>query len=273
MVLADDNFATLTAAVEEGRTIYDNLRKGIAFTLATSCAQALTIVVAITIGLQLPLTTLQILWVNMVTAVTLALALAFEPAEPDVMQRPPRDTREPLVSGALARHIVMAVLVISGLTIAVFVAATELRIAYLLGPYPGPQRPGRDGNLPAAQRAQPDRKGATPALEQDAAFAPCLPHRRAAPAGAHLSAGSARHFRDDTCPPHPLGDHRRSGGCGLRPVRACGAAPTPLATIAAISSLRGRWQIPTESQHSGGLLLVSDTGGICSGRSRTHSVP
>jgi magnesium-transporting ATPase (P-type) len=71
------------------------------------------------------LTTLQILWVNMVTAVTLALALAFEPAEPDVMQRPPRDTREPLVSGALARHIVMAVLVISGLTIAVFLAATE----------------------------------------------------------------------------------------------------------------------------------------------------
>jgi magnesium-transporting ATPase (P-type) len=125
MVLADDNFATLTAAVEEGRTIYDNLRKGIAFTLATSCAQALTIVVAITIGEQLPLTMLQILWVNMVTAVTLALALGFEPAEPDVMQRPPRDTREPLVSGALARHIVMAVLVISGLTIAVFVAATE----------------------------------------------------------------------------------------------------------------------------------------------------
>jgi magnesium-transporting ATPase (P-type) len=129
MVLADDNFATLTAAVEEGRTIYDNLRKGIAFTLATSCAQALTIIVAITIGEQLPLTTLQILWVNMVTAVTLALALGVEPSEPDVMQRPPRDTREPLISGALARHIVIAVLVISGLTIAVFVAATELELS------------------------------------------------------------------------------------------------------------------------------------------------
>ena len=101
MVLADDNFATITHAIEEGRTVYDNLRKSILFILPTNAGQALILLVAIALGLVLPITPLQILWVNMISAVTLALALAFEPAEDDLMQRPPRDPAAPLLSGEL----------------------------------------------------------------------------------------------------------------------------------------------------------------------------
>jgi len=99
MVLADDNFATITAAVEEGRTIYDNIRKAITFILPVSGGQALVVLAAIVFGVTLPITPVQILWVNMVTAVTLGLALGFEPAEEDVMARPPRPRDEPLLSG------------------------------------------------------------------------------------------------------------------------------------------------------------------------------
>ncbi len=98
MVLADDNFASIAAAVEEGRAIYDNIRKAIVFILPTNGGQAGVLVAAIVLGLQLPITPVQILWVNMVTAVTLALALAFEPPERDIMRRPPRDPGEPLLT-------------------------------------------------------------------------------------------------------------------------------------------------------------------------------
>ncbi|MGK0673987.1 MAG: cation-transporting P-type ATPase [Halothiobacillaceae bacterium] len=99
IVLADDNFATITAAVEEGRRIYDNIRKAILFILPTNGGQAGVLVAAILLGLQaLPITPVQILWVNMVTAITLALALAFEPAEDDVMRRPPRPPAEPILT-------------------------------------------------------------------------------------------------------------------------------------------------------------------------------
>ncbi|TVQ54958.1 MAG: cation-transporting P-type ATPase [Rhodobacteraceae bacterium] len=101
MVLADDNFATIAAAVKAGRGIYDNLKKSILFVLPTNGGQALVMIVAILAGLTLPITPVQILWVNMVTAVTLALALAFEPPEPTVMSRPPRRPGEPLLSGFL----------------------------------------------------------------------------------------------------------------------------------------------------------------------------
>ena len=80
MVLADDNFASIAHAVEEGRTVYDNLRKAIVFILATNGAQALTITMAVLMGEPLPITAVQVLWVNMVTAVTLSMALAFEGA-------------------------------------------------------------------------------------------------------------------------------------------------------------------------------------------------
>jgi magnesium-transporting ATPase (P-type) len=101
MVLADDNFATIARAVEQGRTVYDNLRKALLFLLPTNGGQALTIVAAIVLGLALPLSPLQVLWVNMVTAVTLGLALAFEPTEEGVMRRPPRRARAPILSGFL----------------------------------------------------------------------------------------------------------------------------------------------------------------------------
>ena len=98
IVLADDNFASIAHAVEEGRTVYDNLRKALLFTLPTNGAEALVIVAAILFGVTLPITPVQVLWVNMVTAVTLSLALAFEPAEANIMRRPPRNASEPLLS-------------------------------------------------------------------------------------------------------------------------------------------------------------------------------
>jgi magnesium-transporting ATPase (P-type) len=105
MVLADDNFASIEHAVEEGRTVYDNLKKAILFILPTNAAQALVIVVAIALGTVLPVTPVQILWVNMITAITLGIALAWERAEGDVMQRPPRPTAEPLLTGLLIWRI------------------------------------------------------------------------------------------------------------------------------------------------------------------------
>ena len=97
MVLADDNFASIMQAVREGRTVYDNIKKSILFILPTNGGEALTILAAIALGRMLPVTAAQILWVNMITAVTLALALAFEPAEHNIMRRPPRAAGEALL--------------------------------------------------------------------------------------------------------------------------------------------------------------------------------
>ena len=105
MVLADDNFATIANAVEEGRTVYDNLKKSIAFILPTSGGEALVVIAAIALGSVLPITPVQILWINMITTVTLALALAFEPAEASVMAKPPRRPDEPLLSRLLMWRI------------------------------------------------------------------------------------------------------------------------------------------------------------------------
>ncbi len=106
MVLADDNFASIAHAVEEGRTVYGNLKKALIFILPTNAAQAGMVVIAILLGITLPVTPVQILWVNMVTAVTLALAIAFERPEPDVMRQPPRDPREPLLTPFMLWRIV-----------------------------------------------------------------------------------------------------------------------------------------------------------------------
>lgn len=105
MVLADDNFASIVAAVREGRTVYDNLTKVIAWTLPTNGGEAFTIILAIAFGLTLPVTAIQILWINMVTAVALGLTLAFEPTEAGTMARPPRRSREALLSGRLLWRI------------------------------------------------------------------------------------------------------------------------------------------------------------------------
>jgi magnesium-transporting ATPase (P-type) len=107
LVLADDNFASIVAAVREGRTVYDNLKKVISWTLPTNFGEAATIVAALLLGLTLPMTAVQILWVNLITAATLGIALAFEPTEPNAMRRPPRPRDEPLVGGQLVWHIVL----------------------------------------------------------------------------------------------------------------------------------------------------------------------
>jgi magnesium-transporting ATPase (P-type) len=106
-VLADDNFASIAAAVRQGRTVYDNIKKVISWTLPTNAGEALTIVVALLFGMMLPITPIQILWINLVTAITLGTALAFEPTEAGTMRRPPRPRNEPLLTGALAWHIVL----------------------------------------------------------------------------------------------------------------------------------------------------------------------
>jgi len=106
MILADDNFASIVAAVREGRTVYDNLKKVIAWTLPTNGGETFTIVVAILFGLTLPITPIQLLWINMVTAVTLGLTLAFEPTEAGTMHRPPRPPSEPILTGEIVWRIV-----------------------------------------------------------------------------------------------------------------------------------------------------------------------
>ncbi len=107
LVLADDNFATIAAAVREGRTVYDNLRKVISWTLPTNAGEAVTVILALLAGLALPVTAVQILWINLITAVTLGLALAFEPTEAGTMDRPPRPREAPIMSGALVWHVAL----------------------------------------------------------------------------------------------------------------------------------------------------------------------
>jgi magnesium-transporting ATPase (P-type) len=99
MILADDNFASITAAVKEGRTVYNNIEKAMLFLLPTNVAQALVIAVAIFFGFTMPITAPQVLWVNMVTSVALGLVISFEPHETDVMSRPPRAVDRPIVTG------------------------------------------------------------------------------------------------------------------------------------------------------------------------------
>jgi magnesium-transporting ATPase (P-type) len=114
MVLADDNFASITHAVEEGRTVYDNIRKSIVYVLPTNGGEAGIIILAIFLGMALPITPVQILWVNMVTTVTLAVALSFERPETDVMWRPPRDPDASILSGFLVWRIVFVSLLMIG---------------------------------------------------------------------------------------------------------------------------------------------------------------
>jgi magnesium-transporting ATPase (P-type) len=121
MVLADDNFASIEAAVEEGRRVYDNLIKSLAFIFPTSLGQAMVILLAVMFfpvrdgHLLMPIDPAQILWVNLVVAITLAMPLAFEAPEPDLMQRPPRPPNAPLLDGFLvARTFLVAVLMTAG---------------------------------------------------------------------------------------------------------------------------------------------------------------
>ncbi len=117
MVLADDNFSTIVAAVEEGRRVYDNLKKTILFILPTNGAESFLIIASILFGTMMPLTPVQILWVNMVTSVTVSLALAFERIEPGAMKRPPRSPQTPLLSGYFIWRILFVSVLIGGGTL------------------------------------------------------------------------------------------------------------------------------------------------------------
>ena len=114
MVLADDNFASITAAVEEGRTVFNNIRKSIVFTLPTNGGEAGMIIIAILLGMTMPITAVQILWINMVTEVTLGLAIAFEKADEAVMKLPPRPVREPIID----THLIWRIVFVSALLVA-----------------------------------------------------------------------------------------------------------------------------------------------------------
>lgn len=126
MVLADDNFATLRDAVSEGRTIYENLRKALVFLLPTNGAQALVLLSAIVLGIALPITPVQILWVNMVSAITLSLPLAFEQPDGDLMRRPPRQIGEPILPLALWLFIIGSAILMSGLTLGIYQWSLQL---------------------------------------------------------------------------------------------------------------------------------------------------
>jgi Ca2+-transporting ATPase len=105
MLLTDDNFSSIEAAVEEGRGVYDNLVKFITWTLPTNLGEGLVIMAAVFAGVQLPISPVQILWINMTTAVLLGLMLAFEPKEPGIMLRPPLDPHKPLLTRELVIRI------------------------------------------------------------------------------------------------------------------------------------------------------------------------
>jgi calcium-translocating P-type ATPase len=120
LVLADDNFASIAAAVREGRTVYDNLKKVISWTLPTNAGEAMVIALALLAGLALPVTAVQILWVNLITAITLGLALAFEPTEAGTMARPPRSRSAPILTGELVWHVALVALLFLAAVFGVF---------------------------------------------------------------------------------------------------------------------------------------------------------
>ena len=107
MILTDDNFSSIEAAVEEGRGVFDNLIKFITWTLPTNLGEGLVILTAIFLGVTLPILPVQILWINMTTAGFLGLALAFEPKEPGIMLRPPREPNSPILTHSLIFRITL----------------------------------------------------------------------------------------------------------------------------------------------------------------------
>lgn len=120
LVLLDDNFATIVAAVREGRVIYDNIRKFIRFLLSCNAGEVFTVFLAMMVGFPLPLRAIQILYVNLVTDGLPALALSMEPAGRNIMRRPPRPVQENILAGNMGAEIFLIGLVIGVLTLAVF---------------------------------------------------------------------------------------------------------------------------------------------------------
>ncbi len=125
LVLADDNFASIAAAVREGRTVWDNLKKVISWTLPTNAGESMVIVLALLLGLALPVTAVQILWINLITTITLGLALAFEPTETGTMARPPRARHAPILSGDLVWHVILVATLFLAAIFGVFTYAID----------------------------------------------------------------------------------------------------------------------------------------------------
>jgi len=140
MVLADDDFGTLRAAIEEGRRVYDNLVKALSFVLPTSLGQALIIAVAVlafpTQGGQplLPVEPVQILWINLIVAVALALPLAFEAPEPDLMRRPPRNSRAPLLDTPMIVRTLVVSVVLTAVALTLFALERARQLDALVAP-------------------------------------------------------------------------------------------------------------------------------------------
>ncbi|WP_420406887.1 cation-transporting P-type ATPase [Hoeflea sp.] len=125
LVLADDNFASIVAAVREGRTVYDNIKKVISWTLPTNAGEAITVIAALLWGVALPIAPVQILWINLVTAITLGLALAFEPTEERTMRRPPRPRHESILTGRLVWQIVLVSVLFFAGVFGIYAYATD----------------------------------------------------------------------------------------------------------------------------------------------------
>jgi magnesium-transporting ATPase (P-type) len=125
LVLADDNFASIAAAVREGRTVYDNLKKVISWTLPTNAGESIVVVLALLAGMALPVTAVQILWINLITGITLGLALAFEPTETGTMARPPRARNAPILSGSLVWHVVLVATLFLAAVFGIFTYAID----------------------------------------------------------------------------------------------------------------------------------------------------
>jgi calcium-translocating P-type ATPase len=140
MVLADDDFGTLRAAIEEGRRVYDNLVKALSFVLPTSLGQALIIAIAVlTFPLEngqplLPVEPVQILWINLIVAVALALPLALEAPEPDLMRRPPRDPRAPLLDPPMIVRTLVVAVTLTAVALALFVVERSRQLDALVDP-------------------------------------------------------------------------------------------------------------------------------------------
>ena len=126
MVLLDDNFASIVSAVHEGRTVYDNIRKLIAWTLPTNGGESVAVLLAILLGFTLPMTATQILWINLVTDSALGLALAFEPSERGVMERRPRRSDAPLLSSFMLWRVILVSFLFAGLSLGVFFVALDM---------------------------------------------------------------------------------------------------------------------------------------------------
>jgi Ca2+-transporting ATPase len=126
MVLADDDFATIIAAVEEGRRIYDNIRRFVRYTLTSNSGEIWVMFLAPFIGLPIPLLPVHILWINLVTDGLPGLALGVEPAEPDTMHRPPRPMSESIFARGLWQHALWVGLLMGGVTLAIQALAIDL---------------------------------------------------------------------------------------------------------------------------------------------------